>query len=137
MCTLGSFGRWVFLVTMILLYHISECRQASKLPDVCERRYIQYVNNMPPSVVSDGRCIPLLYVCDVLHTSIVSKLRAFCMCRSQADPARQNLRNMHVFNPQGSMNNTEWRIAGEGRAVTEQMGCLLTCVAIINNVLQD
>lgn len=42
---------------------------------------------------------------------------------------------MHVFNPQGSMNNTEWRIAGEGRAVTEQMGCLLTCVAI--NVLHD
>eukprot|EP00752_Nemacystus_decipiens_P017947 g16087.t1 len=31
---------------------------------------------------------------------------------SQADPARLNLRNMHVFNPQGSMNSTEWRIAG-------------------------
>lgn len=33
--------------------------------------------------------------------------------RSQEDPARQHLRNMHVFNPQGSMNKTEWRIAGE------------------------
>lgn len=38
--------------------------------------------------------------------------------RSQADPARMNLRNMHVFNPQGSMNTTEWRIAGELEAPT-------------------
>lgn len=36
-----------------------------------------------------------------------------CSRRSQADPARINLRNMHVFNPQGGMNSTEWRIAGK------------------------
>lgn len=35
------------------------------------------------------------------------------LLRSQEDPARQNLRGMHVFNPQGTMNKTEWRIAGE------------------------
>lgn len=37
-------------------------------------------------------------------------------CRSQADPARLNLRNMHVFNPHGSMNSTEWRIAGDTKS---------------------
>lgn len=33
--------------------------------------------------------------------------------RSQVNPGRLNLRNMHVFNPRGTMNSTEWRIAGE------------------------
>lgn len=36
-----------------------------------------------------------------------------CTPRSRADPARQNLRNMHVFNPHGTMDKTEWRIAGK------------------------
>lgn len=47
---------------------------------------------------------------------------------------------MHVFNPQGSMNKTEWRIAGEVKAVTEQLECLVTVVLIddvtIGNVSQ-
>ncbi|CAM9439045.1 unnamed protein product, partial [Pylaiella littoralis] len=48
-----------------------------------------------------------------LDLEVAQNFHEFYAQESQADPARLNLRNMHVFNPQGSMNSTEWRIAGE------------------------
>lgn len=47
-----------------------------------------------------------------LHLETAQNFHEFFAHESQTDPARQNLRNMHVFNPKGTMNDTEWRIAG-------------------------
>eukprot|EP00903_Cladosiphon_okamuranus_P012281 g11517.t1 len=47
-----------------------------------------------------------------LNLETAQNFHEFYAQESQADTARLNLRNMHVFNPQGSMNSTEWRIAG-------------------------
>ncbi|CAM9168977.1 unnamed protein product [Ectocarpus sp. 12 AP-2014] len=48
-----------------------------------------------------------------LEMETAQNFHEFFAHESQVYPARLNLRNMHVFNPRGTMNNTEWRIAGD------------------------
>lgn len=47
------------------------------------------------------------------HVELLIRQLAMVGSRSEEDAARSSLRNMHVFNPDGTMNKTEWRIAGK------------------------